>query len=338
MRWKFLICFHLLSVLTISASAQNKNSDLIFGAVDNFARTVHYNGNLQELTNTLTTPYTDSIYKLRAIFIWIADNIEYDYKLFNSGSKEWNQFSCSGTKASCDQARAEFENKLLEHVLDKKKAVCNGYAKLFKKMCDIAGIPNETVDGYVKQTPFQVGLILSVSHTWNVVKLGGENCYFDVTWAAGSCKHDDESGKITDFVKRYQDFYWQTPRQKFLRNHFPKDAKWIAETGRTKEQFFNAPYFYPNDLTKNIETHVPDSGVIKTRAGDTLHFKFAFKKPIKNIQVNTNNYKNVEIFLINKPEWDNNVYQFDYIVKENSLYYIEILFDSKESIRYRVKY
>ena len=202
----------------------------------------------------------------------------------------------------------------------------------------MVGIQNEMVDGYVKKSPFQVGLILSASHSWNVVKLGGVNYYFDVTWAAGSCRQDEESGKLVDFVKRYQDFYWQTPRHKFIRNHFPKDEKWIAETGYTKEQFFNAPYFYPNDLVKNMESNVPDTGIIKTHAGDTLHFKFTFKKPVKNIQVNTNNYKNVEIFLINQSEWVNNVYQFDYIVKENSLYYIEVLFDSKESIRYKVKY
>jgi len=194
------------------------------------------------------------------------------------------------------------------------------------------------VDGYVKNTPFQIGLALSPSHSWNVVKLGRVNYYFDVTWAAGICKRDEESGKLLDFVKRYQDFFWQTPKQKFMRNHFPKDEKWIAETGYTKEQFFNAPYFYPNDLTQNMESNTPDSGVIKTKAGDTLHFKFTFKNPVKNIQVNTNNYKNVEIALINKSEWVNNVYQFDYIVKENSLYYIEILFDSKPGIRYKVKY
>ena len=122
-----------------------------------------------------------------------------------------------------------------------------------------------------------------------------------------------------------------------MRNHFPNDEKWIAETGYTKDQFFNAPFFYPNDLTKNIESNAPDSGVLKTRPGDTLHFKFKFKTPVKSIQVNTNNYKNVEISLTNKSEWENNVYQFDYIVKESSLYYIEILFDSKPGIRYKVK-
>ncbi len=324
--------------MSFTAFAQNKDSDLNFQTVDNFARTVHYNGNLQELTNTLTTPYTDTVYKLRAIFIWIADNIEYDYKLFNSGSNEWHQFNCQGSKATCAQARADWGNKLLEHVLVKKKGVCNGYVKLFKRMCGMVGIHNEMVDGYVKKTPFQIGLVLSVSHSWNVVKIGGVNYYFDVTWAAGSCKADEESGKLTDFVKQYKDFYWQTPKQKFMRNHFPKDEKWIAETGYTKEQFFNAPYFYPGDMIQNMESNTPDSGVIKTRAGDTLHFKFTFKRPVKNIQVNTNNYKNVEISLINTSEWVNNVYQFYYIVKENSLYYIEILFDSRQGIRYKVKY
>ena len=46
----------------------------------------------------------------------------------------------------------------------------------------------------------------------------------------------------------------------------------------------------------------------------------------------------MEILLTDQSEWVNNVYQFDYIVKENSLYYIEILFDSKQGIRYKVKY
>jgi hypothetical protein len=327
----FLFCTSSSSVYSQNGSSNN------FQQVDDFARSVKYNGNLHELTNTLTTPYTDTLYKLRAIFIWIADNIEYDYKLFNSGSSEWNHFDCYGSKASCAQARIEWENKLLEHVLDKKKAVCNGYGKLFKRMCEQVGIKNEMVDGYVKKNQFQIGLVLNVSHSWNVVKLGGLNYYFDVTWAAGSCKTDEESGKLTDFVKQYKDFYWQTPKQKFMRNHFPKDEKWIAETGRTKEQFFNAPYFYPSELVRNMENNSPDSGVIKTRVGDTLHFRFTFKNPVKNIQVNTNNYRNVEILLTNKAAWDNNIYQFDYVVRENSLYYIEVLFDSKEGIRYKVK-
>ncbi len=335
---KLFIFILFVFIFSLSVAAQNNETKINFKPVDDFARTVKYNGDLQELTNTLTTPYPDTVYKLRTIFIWIADNIEYDYKLFNSGSNEWNHFECSGSKASCAQARADWENKFLEHVLDKKKGVCSGYAKLFKKMCEMVGIQNEMVDGYVKKTPFQIGLALSVSHSWNVVKLDGINYYFDVTWAAGSCPPDEETGKLLDFVKRYQDFYWQTPKQKFMRNHFPRDEKWIAETGYTKEQFFNAPYFYPNDLTKNIESNAPDSGIIKVRIGDTIHFRFKLKNPIKNIQVNSNNYKNVEISLTNKSEWANNDYQFDYVVKENSLYYIEILFDSKEGVRYKVKF
>jgi len=328
-------CLFLL-ILPASGFSQNNSPNKDFQAVDNFARTVKYDYSLEELTNKLTTPYTDTLDKLRAIFIWIADNIEYDYKLFNSGSEEWNNFNCRGTKAACDVARNEWENNLLLHVLDKRKAVCNGYAKLFKKMCGIVGIQNDVVGGYVRKAPFQIGLTLSVTHAWNVVRLGGVNYYFDVTWAAGGCKRDEETDKLSEFVKHYNDFYWQTPKSKFIRNHFPKEDKWALETGYTKEIFFNAPYFYPNELAQNIESNTPDSGVIKAGIGDTIHFKFILKKPLRNLLVNTNNYENVEISLINKAGWVNNVYQFDYIVKENSMYYIEILFDFKKTVRYKV--
>jgi transglutaminase/protease-like cytokinesis protein 3 len=177
---KLVISVSLLCAFSLTAYSQNRENSSNFQQVDDFARSVKYNGDLQELTNTLITPYTDTVYKLRAIFIWIADNIEYDYKLFNSASDEWNHFECSGSKASCAQARIDWENKLLGHVLDKGKAVCSGYGKLFKKMCEFVGIQNEMVDGYVKKTPFQIRLVLNVSHSWNVVKLGGVNYYFDV--------------------------------------------------------------------------------------------------------------------------------------------------------------
>ena len=34
---------------------------------------------------------------------------------------------------------------------------------------------------------------------------------------------------------------------------------------------------------------------------------------------------------------NDDIYEFDYVVKENSLYYLDILLDRKKSIRYKVK-
>lgn len=52
-----------------------------------------------------------------------------------------------------------------------KKALCEGYAKAFSYLCNLAGIENAIVTGET-----------SVPHMWNMVKLGGNWYHVDVTW------------------------------------------------------------------------------------------------------------------------------------------------------------
>lgn len=55
--------------------------------------------------------------------------------------------------------------------LVQKKALCEGYAKAFSYLCNLAGIENTIVTGKTK-----------VAHMWNMVKLGGNWYHVDVTW------------------------------------------------------------------------------------------------------------------------------------------------------------
>ena len=55
--------------------------------------------------------------------------------------------------------------------LVQKKALCEGYAKAFSYLCNLAGIENTIVTGHTK-----------VPHMWNMVKLGGNWYHVDVTW------------------------------------------------------------------------------------------------------------------------------------------------------------
>lgn len=55
--------------------------------------------------------------------------------------------------------------------LVKKKALCEGYAKAFSYLCNIAGIENIIVTGYT-----------DVSHMWNMVKLEDKWYHVDVGW------------------------------------------------------------------------------------------------------------------------------------------------------------
>lgn len=55
--------------------------------------------------------------------------------------------------------------------LIQKKALCEGYAKTFSYLCNLAGIENVIVTGKT-----------GVPHMWNMVKLGGNWYHVDVTW------------------------------------------------------------------------------------------------------------------------------------------------------------
>ncbi len=52
-----------------------------------------------------------------------------------------------------------------------KKALCEGYAKAFSYLCNLAGIENMIVTGYT-----------DVDHMWNMVKLEGKWYHIDVGW------------------------------------------------------------------------------------------------------------------------------------------------------------
>jgi hypothetical protein len=83
---------------------------------------------------------------------------------------------------------------------------------------------------------------------------------------------------------------------------------------------------------------LPENGIIKSKIGDTIDFKFACKYQVKKIELNTNNNKMPDVLFTSQQLPANTVYKFDYVVKENSLYYIEILFDGRKVIRYKISY
>ncbi len=72
-----------------------------------------------------------------------------------------------------------------------KEALCEGYAKAFSYLCNLAGIENVIVTGYT-----------GVAHMWNMVKLNGNWYHVDVTWD----NPDDELHKEFSDVILYQYF------------------------------------------------------------------------------------------------------------------------------------
>jgi hypothetical protein len=97
--YKIPLLFLTLFV-SLTCSSQETTSRLL--SVDSFAKTVKYNGDLAVLTKTLTSPYLEQLFKARAIFKWITQNIRYDCKDYNA----WRPSRCSALIFSLRSTRA----------------------------------------------------------------------------------------------------------------------------------------------------------------------------------------------------------------------------------------
>lgn len=323
-------------------------SQVNYKEIDSISKQIQYTKNLNRLVLTLTKDLKTDIEKARAIYIWITENIEYDYKSINKNKR--NVFKCNGKK--CDLKYIKYQNNLINKTLRSKKAVCSGYSYLFKRMCDLANIQCSYVEGYIKNNPSHVGKMGILDHAWNSLKIDNKTYYLDITWASGFCTKDS-NGKLKKFIKNRNDFYWFTPEEKFFINHYPKNKNIISGIFKTKEEFKNQPYI-ENDIISIIDSLLPINGIINTNVGDSITFKFNYSGIINRIQINTNIKKNPKAFRLNKDNFyelieknynlqefisyskKKNYYEFKYLIYNDKIRYIEILFDFKTKIKYLV--
>ena len=153
------------------------------------------------LVQFLTANQNDEFLKVKNIHDWIADNISYDVASFLAGNLP-------------DQGWVE--------ILKRKTSVCAGYAGLFQKMCDIAGITCNKISGYARGYRFRLfedeNPFVS-NHDWNAVYINNWWYLIDVTWDAGY--FDGKS-----FNKIYSTEYLFLEPEKMIYTHIPMDDQW----------------------------------------------------------------------------------------------------------------
>lgn len=350
---KFIL-FSFLSSPPICFAQENVHS-ADFTNVDSIITTIKYENDYIKLAKDLGSPFKRDLDKTRAIFKWITNNIAFDYKAVNSG-KEINPPECEEEYNCVDIVRS-WENNYLKRVLKTKKAVAEGYCRLFQKLCELNHIQSELIPGYARTKPYQIGNKMSASHTWNAVFLDTSWYFLDVTWAAGYCPENDD-GLLIRFVREFQPYYWLNDFGRFSRNHYPKNLYWGQQHNVSLETFFNRPHYYSADILENISSETPETGMLSARKGDSIIFSFNYKKDIRFIQVNSNNFRNPSLWMtvpvskkrtkLVRDTWaekkqvyipfekHGSHYRFSYAIKDNSLYYIELVFDYKKAIRYKI--
>ncbi|MBN3270419.1 KY peptidase, partial [Polyodon spathula] len=175
---------------------------------------------LSRIVHCVTEEAQSELERVRAIWIWLCHNIEYDV----TGYLGLSEKMCSP-----------------EQVIQAGKGVCCGYSRICLEMCREVGIKCMEVSGYGKGIGYRLGQSFQnkkSNHMWNVVQLGGQWCLLDSCWGAGTVDIESKT-----FTQRYDDFYFLADPEDFIDSHCPDDPQWqLMDSTVSLKQFEQRPF------------------------------------------------------------------------------------------------
>lgn len=314
--------------LAMSAFAQPRKMD--FYRVDQHALSVKASS-LKELSQQLTGGYTTELEKTRAIFRWITENIAYRTR----ASTRQNNPGFIDDKDT--GALKPLDERVAESVFENRQGVCEGYARLFKTLCDFSGIRSEMVYGYARTETFKRIQRFRSNHSWNAVYVDSAWYLLDVTWASGYVDRNDQ------FVRYLDEQYFLTTPEVFIREHYPDDLSWALMTDPPlMPEFRYSPFRQRAFVKYQIAQYSPATGILQAKVGDTLQFQLVSSnlKADKNISANPfldqSLYSSSTSALIKPFSTTGNLVQYRYIAISSSVQWIYLLYNEDLVLRYRV--
>lgn len=171
----------------------------------------------QQIAGWINANFNTDRDKTRAIFFWLASNIQYDIE---------NMFAINFY---------EEKETVLSKPLATRKGICSNYAALFNDISSKCNIPSLVVEGYTKQN----GFTDYIPHAWCAAKVDSSWFIFDPTWGSGYVN----GGK---FYKKLNNAYYKAAPSSIIKSHMPFDYLW---------QFLHYPVtnqeFYEGKISAN---------------------------------------------------------------------------------------
>ena len=234
--------------------------------------------NLNEITFNITKDLETDVEKLRAIYVWICNNIANDFGLYTKNKRKRERFQKDFIRLH--EWNSEFKTLLFKRLLKKKKTICTGYAYLLKEMCKIVGIEAKIVNGFGRTSTVDFSTLTEANHSWNMVKINEKWYVCDPTWATGISF--PEEGRF-DF--QFNEGYFLTTPQLFFKNHFPmvKEFSLLKSKTPTLQEFIEMTLLY-GEAYNFLESHIsPNKMHQEIKQNDVFTFEYQLKK---NITIN----------------------------------------------------
>ncbi|WP_321299721.1 transglutaminase domain-containing protein [Marinifilum fragile] len=214
-----LIVILLLSFIPIALINAQESRNIKFSHIDRHVRKTPDSvaNNIINLHNYLIEPTTNQTEAVRAFYFWIIKNIKYKNQiellydpkvLFYIGSNNCSSPVC---------------------VLKRRKAVCEGFSRLFQYFCDQSGIECYSISGYITKNG---ALQDRATHAWNVAKVDGVWFCFDLSWANAILEY-------TGIKSQANEFFMAMPEE-FINTHLPLIPMWQFLKNPVPLEVFNA--------------------------------------------------------------------------------------------------
>ena len=284
----------------------------------------------QILAEQLTANHKTELEKVRSIFYWITDNISYKV----------NRYSPQRYKMLTDDedtgALKPLDERIAINVLTQKEAVCDGYARLFKTLCDYAGLESVVIHGYAKtndgrKSPFRP------NHSWNAVLIDDQWHLLDVTWASGFI-----DSRSNSYVARTDEKYFLTPPSQFISDHYPEDIRWtlLADPPVLRE-YKKTPFQHSAYRKNNIVSFSPLNGILDVAMGDTIKFEIETTGPERPLFVSAitsgDSTAAAGYPLFAEKEKRIKKIQYSYVIGSPETKWLNVVYNGEQILRYRVK-
>ncbi len=284
-----------------------------YNAIDSIVLKYPNFGNTEKLAEQIRKDFTSEYDKARAVYSWVALNIDYDVKKFLDTSPP-KKFT-SRDKADLERQKQNYRNFEIKKTFRNKKGVCEDFSFLYEQIGTLSGLKVKVVTGDAKVHLSDIGRKrLYTNHAWNMVEIGDKWILIDATWGGGYLDF-----KTNIAVKNFTPIYFDMDTKYFNAKHFPK-----AENGDFKmdeEAYLNGPLIYDKMIENDCEIILPRTGTITANEGDKILFKIKNLSEFNDLSCLGNDGERLEI--INQKE-ENNVLEFEVLCKKKMSQFITL--------------
>lgn len=237
------------------------------------------------LANLITSDFKNDSLKIKALYSWIVNNIDYS-------EKESGKFLYT-YKTEDERIKKEkrYNDRLSKRVISRNEAVCQGYSVLFKKVSEIMDIKSGMINGFGKSSTNMIGRFTS-NHAWNFVEINNKKYLLDCTWGKKGITNIDGNK-----------YFIVNPRF-FINGHYPNNfSHSLLDDKIDKTTFSNLPVVYKSKYSV-FDIICPNNGKLKN--GESYVFKFKWSENIKNIEYVING----KYYPINDFDYSNEIISF----------------------------